>query len=63
MSRANTNQPGPKYWGLINPDWQICDKGARQSPINIETNALVYDPDLTPLHADNNLVSAGFIQT
>jgi carbonic anhydrase len=50
-------QPGPSYWGLMNSDWFLCDKGRRQSPIDVNTKALVYDPHLTPLRADNNLVS------
>lgn len=42
----------------MNPDWLLCDTGRFQSPVNIDTSALVYDPNLGPLKAtDNNLVS------
>lgn len=34
----------------------MCDKGRRQSPINIDTRALVYDPLIGALRVDNNLV-------
>uniref|UniRef100_A0A6G1S9A2 Carbonic anhydrase-related protein 10 n=1 Tax=Aceria tosichella TaxID=561515 RepID=A0A6G1S9A2_9ACAR len=48
---------GPSYWGLLNSDWFMCEKGRRQSPIDLNTKALVYDPHLAPLRADNNLIS------
>ncbi len=27
---------GPSFWGLINPDWSLCNGGMRQSPVNIK---------------------------
>lgn len=48
---------GPSFWGLINPQWMLCSKGHRQSPINIEPNKLLYDPNLRPLSIDKHKVS------
>ena len=28
---------GPQFWGVINPDWRLCNEGRRQSPIDIDT--------------------------
>lgn len=58
MNKSFLSKQGPSYWGLLNPDWFLCDKGHRQSPINIDISSLVYDPHLEPLRTgDNNLVS------
>ena len=48
---------GPGFWGLINPQWPLCTKGRRQSPINVEPDKLLYDPYLRPLHLDKHKVS------
>merc|ERR1712227_26377 len=48
---------GPAYWGLINPAWTMCNKGRRQSPINISPSSLTYDPGLAPLNIDKQLVA------
>jgi hypothetical protein len=47
---------GPGFWGLINPQWPLCTKGRRQSPINVEPDKLLYDPHLRPLHLDKHKV-------
>ena len=47
---------GPSFWGLINPEWSMCNRGRRQSPINIEPSELLFDPNLRPLHIDKNAV-------
>lgn len=47
---------GPGYWGLINPMWNMCTKGRRQSPINVEPDKLLFDPYLRPLHIDKHKV-------
>lgn len=49
--------PGPAFWGLINPEWSLCNKGRRQSPVNLEPQRLLYDPNLRPLHIDKHRVS------
>jgi hypothetical protein len=48
---------GPAFWGLINPEWSLCNKGRRQSPVNLEPNKLLFDPNLRPLHIDKHRVS------
>lgn len=48
---------GPAFWGLINPQWDMCNKGRRQSPINVEPEKLLFDPYLRPLHIDKHKVS------
>lgn len=45
MSAANA---GPDYWNF-NKQWSLCLSGKLQSPINIETDTLIYDHTLTPL--------------
>lgn len=48
--------PGPSFWGLINPQWMLCNKGRRQSPIDIEPSKMLYDPNLRPLSVDKHKV-------
>ncbi|XP_037790471.1 carbonic anhydrase-related protein 10-like [Penaeus monodon] len=48
---------GTDFWGLINPDWSLCSKGRRQSPIDIDPARLLYDPNLRLLHIDKHKVS------
>ncbi|XP_046450689.1 carbonic anhydrase-related protein 10-like isoform X1 [Daphnia pulex] len=48
---------GPSFWGLINPQWMLCNKGRRQSPIDIEPAKMLYDPNLRPLSVDKHKVS------
>ncbi|XP_068907436.1 carbonic anhydrase-related protein 10 isoform X2 [Tenebrio molitor] len=47
---------GPAFWGLINPEWSLCNKGRRQSPVNLEPNKLLFDPNLRPLHIDKHRI-------
>jgi hypothetical protein len=49
--------PGPAFWGLINPEWSLCNKGRRQSPVNLEPQRLLFDPNLRPLHLDKHRVN------
>ncbi|CAG5092081.1 Similar to CA10: Carbonic anhydrase-related protein 10 (Bos taurus) [Cotesia congregata] len=51
---------GPAFWGLINPQWSLCSKGRRQSPINIEPDKLLFDPHLRPVQVDKHKV-AGYL--
>ena len=37
---------GPQYWGLINRDWALCERGRAQSPVNIDPTRLSYDSTL-----------------
>ncbi|EFA02589.2 carbonic anhydrase-related protein 10 [Tribolium castaneum] len=48
---------GPGYWGLMNPQWNMCSKGRRQSPINVEPEKLLFDPHLQRIHLDKHKVS------
>lgn len=48
---------GPAFWGLINPEWSLCNKGRRQSPVNLEPQRLLFDPNLRPMHIDKHRVS------
>lgn len=57
-SFSNLHLAGPAFWGLINPQWNMCSKGRRQSPINVEPEKLLFDPYLRPLHIDKHKVSA-----
>ncbi|XP_067834834.1 carbonic anhydrase-related protein 10-like [Heptranchias perlo] len=41
--------PGPPFWGLVNTAWSLCSIGKRQSPIDVNTSYLIFDPFLTPL--------------
>jgi hypothetical protein len=41
--------PGPSFWGLINPDWSLCNAGMSQSPINIKPQNVLFDPRLKDL--------------
>ncbi|XP_028254694.1 carbonic anhydrase-related protein 10-like isoform X1 [Parambassis ranga] len=41
--------PVPSFWGLVNSAWNLCAIGKRQSPIDIETSHMIFDPYLTPL--------------
>ncbi|CAG9762234.1 unnamed protein product [Ceutorhynchus assimilis] len=53
----------PAFWGLINPEWSLCNKGRRQSPVNLEPNKLLFDPNLRELHIDKHRVSGNILNT
>lgn len=48
---------GPEFWGLVNPEWSLCSKGKRQSPIDIDPKQLLYDEHLNPVRFDKHRVS------
>ncbi|XP_073997738.1 carbonic anhydrase-related protein B isoform X3 [Rhodnius prolixus] len=54
---------GPAFWGLINPEWSMCTKGRRQSPVNLEPNKLLFDPNLRVLHMDKHRVNGVLTNT
>ena len=33
---------GPEYWGVLNQDWTMCNKGRSQSPVNINPGQSKY---------------------
>ncbi|TNN49526.1 Carbonic anhydrase-related protein 10 [Liparis tanakae] len=39
----------PSFWGLVNSAWNLCSVGKRQSPVNIETSHMIFDPFLQPI--------------
>uniref|UniRef100_A0A8C6WR22 Carbonic anhydrase Xa n=1 Tax=Neogobius melanostomus TaxID=47308 RepID=A0A8C6WR22_9GOBI len=41
--------PVPSFWGLVNSAWNLCSVGKRQSPVNIETSHMIFDPFLKPI--------------
>lgn len=41
----------------MNPQWNMCSKGRRQSPINVEPDKLLFDPYLRLIHIDKHKVS------
>ncbi|KAI2801050.1 Carbonic anhydrase- protein 10 [Blomia tropicalis] len=48
---------GPEFWGILNPDWFLCNKGHRQSPIDIKPGLLLYDPNLKSIFINKNRVN------
>ena len=72
ISNANWNEwwtydgiSGPSYWGVINPDWNMCSKGKEQSPVNVEPDQLVYDEKLNKqqFHVDKQQMSGALHNT
>ncbi|GFS46008.1 mariner Mos1 transposase [Trichonephila inaurata madagascariensis] len=47
----------PDFWGLLNPEWNLCSKGHRQSPVDVDPTKLLYDPFLRVIHVDKHRVS------
>ncbi|GFR33015.1 putative carbonic anhydrase-like protein 2 [Trichonephila clavata] len=56
VSNTRTNI-GPDYWGLLNPDWKLCNRGRRQSPIDIEPSILLYDPGMGNIEINREKVN------
>ncbi|XP_054709252.1 carbonic anhydrase-related protein 10-like [Uloborus diversus] len=48
---------GPDFWGLLNPEWSLCTKGRRQSPVDLNPEQILYDPYLRPLNISSHRVS------
>lgn len=47
---------GPSYWGLMNPQWNMCSRGKRQSPVNVDPEKLLFDPHLRQIHINKEKV-------
>ncbi|RWS09936.1 carbonic anhydrase-related protein 10-like protein, partial [Dinothrombium tinctorium] len=61
---ANGTVFRPDFWGRLNPKWNLCSRGRRQSPIDINPQLLLFDPILPPLeiighHVNGNLINTG----
>ena len=54
---------GPSFWGLINPEWSQCNQGLRQSPIDIQSESLLFDPGLQEFSLNPNTVSGRLTNT
>ncbi|XP_075676123.1 carbonic anhydrase-related protein 10-like isoform X2 [Dermatophagoides pteronyssinus] len=54
---------GPDFWGRLNPRWSHCSKGQRQSPIDIDTSTLLYDPYLEPIKINGDYVRGQLVNT
>ncbi|XP_028968659.1 carbonic anhydrase-related protein 10 [Galendromus occidentalis] len=55
---------GPDFWGRLNPGlWGLCSMGRRQSPINIEPQHLLFDPNLQPLRIETGRVGGVCLNT
>ncbi|GAB1602434.1 carbonic anhydrase-related protein 10-like, partial [Argonauta hians] len=52
---------GPNFWGLLNLEWSLCNKGRNQSPINIDPGTLLYDPLLGNLKIEGNMVVGSLV--
>ncbi|XP_076448673.1 carbonic anhydrase-related protein 10-like [Babylonia areolata] len=58
-------EAGPQNWGLINPAWRTCHTGKFQSPIDIQPQNLLFDPNLrrmtvnVPKVLEGRLVNTG----
>jgi carbonic anhydrase len=52
---------GPKHWGRLNPNFTLCAKGMTQSPIDIRTDEVVYNPSLGRLHRDYEAANATLV--
>lgn len=49
-------RPGPSFWGRLNPKWNLCSKGKKQSPIDVNPAHLLFDPSLASLDITGNEV-------
>ncbi|XP_075587705.1 carbonic anhydrase-related protein 10 [Dermatophagoides farinae] len=54
---------GPDFWGRLNPKWSHCSKGQRQSPIDIDTSTLLFDPYLEPIKINGDYVRGQLVNT
>jgi len=54
---------GPSFWGLINPEWSLCNQGQKQSPVDVVPSELLFDPGLEPIYINQNQVKGRVINT
>ncbi|XP_076321120.1 carbonic anhydrase-related protein 10-like isoform X1 [Tachypleus tridentatus] len=54
---------GPNYWGLLNPEWRLCNIGHRQSPVDIDPSKLLFDPHLRPLQVGKKRINGMITNT
>ncbi|KAL5216650.1 hypothetical protein ABZP36_008051 [Zizania latifolia] len=56
-----TGAIGPAHWGSLSPNFTRCSKGKIQSPIDIKTREVVYNPKLKPLHRNYTAANATLV--
>ncbi|CAC5370315.1 Putative carbonic anhydrase-like protein 1 [Mytilus coruscus] len=54
---------GAENWGKTIDEWLICSNGKFQSPIDINTSHLLYDPNLDPFYIIPRKVSGNITNT
>ncbi|RWS31935.1 carbonic anhydrase-related protein 10-like protein [Leptotrombidium deliense] len=54
---------GPDFWGLLNPKWSHCNKGRRQSPIDINPDVLLFDPGLQAINIEGTHIKGSLLNT
>ncbi|KAL5206162.1 hypothetical protein ABZP36_034371 [Zizania latifolia] len=52
---------GPENWGKLSPHYRLCGEGRSQSPIDINTNAIISRPELESLDRSYATVNATLI--
>jgi len=53
---------GPSFWGLINPEWSLCNAGRKQSPVNIKPEKLLYDPTLEKIYIGQDKTNGNVVK-
>ncbi|KAF3321792.1 alpha carbonic anhydrase 1 [Carex littledalei] len=61
FSYDDKEQLGSKNWGNLTSAFEICGKGAQQSPINIQTNATSFNSSIESLKRDYIAANATLI--
>lgn len=56
-----TGSIGPDFWGNLSADFTRCSNGKQQSPIDIDTNNLVHELNMEPLHRNYTAASATLV--
>ena len=54
---------GPSFWGLINPEWSLCNAGRMQSPINVDPKGLLYDHTLANINLGSDKTNGHVFNT
>lgn len=52
---------GPGHWGGLDPNFTRCAMGTYQSPVDIKTREVAYNPMLGPLHRDYTAANATLV--
>lgn len=52
---------GPDFWSAYNPEWRLCSLGQWQSPVDIDTERLLFDRRLPLINIDKHRVCTTFL--